>query len=375
MKSLLFDARLVLSKPTGIGQYIASLLPEIVIQAPELHIHLLRRPDPWPDYGIEGWQAPTLTHHISRLPHMSLRQHLYLPRFAKQLGVDLIHYPHFDAPVFNGSVPVVATLHDAKYLVRPGFFTHLNTVKRASMRFAFRATLKRAKHVISDSLATAEDIHRLFGVSTDRMTVVYLAAHSRFRPVTASAVDDLRRRYSLKRPFILTVGERRPHKNHIGLIEAYARSEGRATHDLVIVGQAYGDYTEPEERVRALGLAGTVHFVTSATLDDLVSFYSAAHVFALVSFYEGFGLPILEAMACGTPVIASCTTATGEISGPHSLQVDPANISQISAALNRILRDEPLRREMAAQGERWAASFSWQRAARETLAVYDRAMT
>ncbi len=373
-RSVLFDARLILPWPTGIGQYNTSLLPEMIAQAPDIHFHVLRRPDTWPDYGIETWQAPNLTLHMSRLPHMSWRQQLAVPRFAKLVSADLIHYPHFDAPVLSERVPVVATVHDAKYLVRPDFITHLNVVKRMYMRLAFRATLKRASAVLFISRATAADMQRLFSMAAGQGKVVHLAADPRFRPATAEDVALVKRRYKIHRPFILTVGERRPHKNHVGLIDAYARSDSRTTHDLVIVGQAYSDYVEPENCIRSLGLEDAVHFVTTATFEDLVGLYTAADIFVLVSLYEGFGLPILEAMACGTPVIASSTTATGEIAGPHSLQVDPTDTNEIAAALDRLADDEALRRQLAGQAAGWAASFDWKRTAKETLEVYRRLM-
>jgi len=182
MPSLLFDARLVLAKPTGIGQYIGSLLPQLVQLAPDWQIHLLHRADCWPDYQIDRLQAPNVIHHISQLPPMSPRQQTELPQLARRLGVDLLHYPHFDAPVWWQPVPVVATIHDAKYLVRPTFFTNLSTLKRLYMRVCFQATLQRAAAVITDSYNTAQDLKRLFQPSTRRLSVVHLAADAQFRP-------------------------------------------------------------------------------------------------------------------------------------------------------------------------------------------------
>ncbi|MCA9958967.1 MAG: glycosyltransferase, partial [Anaerolineales bacterium] len=161
-----------------------------------------------------------LTHHISDERHMSLRQHWTLPRLAQQLGVDLIHYPHFDAPVLYQPVPVVATLYDAKYLVHPDFFTNLSSIKRQYMRFSFAQSLRRAASIIVISHATARDMHALFGKQPAHMTVIYAAADAQFQPAGTEAITALRERYGLTRPFLLTVGERRPHKNHLGLLQA-----------------------------------------------------------------------------------------------------------------------------------------------------------
>lgn len=368
--SILFDARLVLTKPTGIGQYISSLVPELIRQAPDWRFHLLRRVAPWPDYGLAQLEATNLTHHPTDLPHMALRQHVELPRLARRLGATLLHYPHFDAPVLWQPVPVVVTLHDAKYLVHPEFFPRLSFVKRAYMRFCFAQSLRRAAAVMVDSASTAADLSRLFATPAERMRLVYPAANPRFQRASEGAVAGLRQRYSLVRPFILSVGERRPHKNHTGLIRAYAASQSRQTHDLVIIGQAYEDYTEPESVVRQSGVQERVRLLNDVTDADLVAFYTAADLFVLVSLYEGFGLPIVEAMACGAPVITAATTSAGEVAGEGGVQVDPHDTVSIAAAIDRVLQDPTFRQELVRRGEARSQTFSWQRAADQTLAVY-----
>lgn len=368
--SILFDARLVLAKPTGIGQYITSLLPELICQAPDWHFHLLQGPQPWPDYGLAELSTVNVTHHVSTLPHMALRQQIAIPLLAQQLGVDLIHYPHFDAPVYWGKIPVVATIHDNKYLMHPHFFATLSRVKRTYMRWAFAATLRWAAAVIAVSNHTAQDLTNLFKTPAAQVTVIYEAANPRFQPATVAAVQALRTAYQLPKPFILSVGERRPHKNHVGLIRAYATCASRATHDLVILGQAYQDYTAPEETAQQLGLNHQVHFLNHASDLDLVAAYTAADLFVLVSFYEGFGLPILEAMQCDTPVIASSTTSAGEIVGAGGITVNPAEPAAIAAAIDQVIQTPGQREQLRQQSRLWRQRFSWRRAAQETLALY-----
>ena len=370
MPSLLFDARLVLAKPTGIGQYIGSLLPQLIELAPDWQIHLLRRADCWPDYQMDRLQAPNVVHHISQLPPMSPRQYTVLPNLARQLGVDLIHYPHFDAPVWWQPVPVVATIHDAKYLVRPNFFTNLSTLKRLYMRLCFQATLQRAAAVITDSYNTAQDLKRLFQPSTKCLSVVHLAADPQFRPAAPPTVAAVRSKYNLVRPFVLTVGEQRPHKNHVGLLRAYANSHSRTTHDLVVVGRQYGDYVAPQQLTETLGLGDQVHFLTGIDFQELVALYSAAALFVLPSLYEGFGLPILEAMACGVPVIAAKTTSTGEIAGAGAFLIDPTCDDEITVAIDRLLTDDSVRQALIAKGTAHKRSFTWRKTAKKTLALY-----
>ncbi len=369
-ESILFDARLVLNKPTGIGQYIVALLAELIRLAPEMHFQLLRRANPWPGYGLAEWRAPNLSQQVSQLPHMALQQQLMIPRLAQQLKTQLIHYPHFDAPVLWGRLPVVTTIHDAKYLVHPEFFTNLSRVKRQYMRFSFAQSLKRSAGVIVVSQNTAKDLARLFGVPLSRLSVIYEAADARFQPAAISAVQMLRAKYQLARPFLLTVGEYRPHKNHVGLIRAYANSQSQQTHDLVMIGQAYQEYTEPQMLVQQLGLTDRVHFLSDVPFADLITFYTAAELFVLVSFYEGFGLPILEAMACGAPAICSATTAAGEIAGEGGITVDPNDSQAITQQIDELLQNPALRQQWIVKGAQWCQRYTWQQAAQQTLTLY-----
>lgn len=370
--SLLFDARLVLEKPTGIGRYISELLPPLLQTAPDLHVHLLRRARPWPGYGIEGWAAPNLSHHVSDLPHMSPRQHLVLPRLAQRLGASLIHYPHFDAPLYLPTVPVVATLHDATYLERPEFFERLGRAKRGYMRWSFGLTLRRAAARIAVSRATAIDLGRRFGTPLERFDIIYEAAADSFRPLPSSRVTAVRAALGLERPYLLSVGERRPHKNYPLLIRAFAGSGLAATHDLVIVGRPHAGETGPEQAAAAAGISHRVRFLERVDQDALPALYSGAVLFVLVSLYEGFGLPLLEAMAAGAPVVASSTTATGEIGGQGAHLVDPEDEAALSVLLADLAADPEARERLAARGRRWVSQFSWRRAAEQTVAVYRR---
>lgn len=368
--SVLFDARLLRQSPTGIGQYIAALVPEILRAAPDVHLHLLRPPQVFEGYGVDGWNAPNLTQHIRDWAPMSIAQHWLIPRLARRLGVDLVHYPHFDAPVWLPSPPIVATVHDAKYLAHPELFPRLGNAKHAYMRLAFGMTLRRAAGVIAVSRATAVDLDRLFELPQERLKVIYEAADPSFAPAPAGEVEAFRQRYRLARPYLLSVGELRPHKNHAALVGAYARSNAPATHDLVIVGRRHGAADQLSEAIAETDNAERVHVLTDVDGAGLRAAYTGADLFVLVSLYEGFGLPLLEAMACGLPVIASDTTATGEIVGEAGLTVSPTDQEAISAAIDACLHDPALRSELQARGRTRLADFSWRKAAEETVAVY-----
>lgn len=369
-KSILFDARLVIEKPTGIGRYVTSLLPEMIRQGSEYHFHLLRGPNPFAGFGMASWDAPNLTHHVSDSTVMSLRQHFTLPKLARRLGADLIHYPHFDAPVLVGSIPVVATIHDARDLARPDFFIGMSRLKRWYMHWFIKRCLGGRATVITVSHAMAKDLSRLFGVPEETIAVTHEAASPQFHPATAEAVAAFRERYRLKRPFLLCVGERRPHKNQSALIEAYARSKSRETHDLVIIGKVYSEFRGPEETAQRLQLGDRCHILDPVSAEELLAAYTGADLFVLISLYEGFGLPILEAMGCGTPVIGANTTATGEITGEGGVRVDPENVDEVTAAIDDILQRPEFAAALIEKGHAWRAEFNWERCAQETLATY-----
>lgn len=363
-----FDARLLLEKPTGIGQYIVSLLPEMIRQAPDVEWCLLRRPNPWPGYGVKDWSFPNLTHRETNERHMSWTQHVTVPRQARAEGADLLHYPHFDAPVRFSSIPVVATLYDAKYLLHAEFAPNLAAWKRVAMRRLYRDTVRRAARVVAISEHTADDLERLFG--GPRATVIPLAADAAFRPASEDARAKFRTRYGLRRPFVLSVGEFRVHKNHERLIRAFAASEEARDHDLVVLGRRHPDGVRPEELAAAAGVEERVKVIDDASHEDLAAAYSEAGLMALVSRYEGFGLPLLEAMQCGAPVLSSSTTASAEVVQDGGLLVDPLDEAAIAAALDRVLASPEERERWRMAGTRRAAEFSWERAAAETLAVY-----
>lgn len=375
MTTLLFDARLLLNSPTGIGQYIVSLFPELLRAAPDIHFHLLCPPHVWDGYPIDRWQAENLTVHRRAWRHMSVQQQWLIPQFARSIQADLIHYPHFDAPVWMSTLPVVATIYDAKYLVHPRFFPRLSTAKRAYMRFAFAATLRRARRVITLSHSTATDLAHLFRFRKEHLSVIYAAANPTLAPVSAEIVAGFRKRYALLRPYILTVGELRAHKNHEALIAAYAHSLSHENHDLVVIGRTHADSPDLHALIASYGIQDKVHLLMDVDDDGLRAAYTGASLFTLVSLYEGFGLPILEAMACGTPVIGSNTTATAEVIGDGGIQVDPTDSSAITAAIDHLLQNPAMMQALVERGNRWHHRFSWRTAAEQTIQIYQKALS
>ncbi|CAG0991502.1 partial mannosyl-N-acetyl-alpha-D-glucosaminyl-diphospho-ditrans, octacis-undecaprenol 3-alpha-mannosyltransferase / alpha-1,3-rhamnosyltransferase, partial [Anaerolineae bacterium] len=275
---------------------------------------------------------------------------------------------------------------------------------RAFLNKAVPRSVQRATHVLADSLATKNDLIELFGTPAEKITVLYSGVEARFAPVRDQVeIDRVCAKYHLPRPFILSVGTLQPRKNYARLIEAFAElikhperspsgakskdasvgdgasfdstsfRSGRLTSDyyLVITGGKGWMYESIFEQVKSLGLENRVHFPGFVDDADLPTLYSAANLFAYVSLYEGFGLPLLEAMACGTPVIASNVSSLPEVVGDVGLQVDPRDVADVTRALRTMIEQSDVRATSIAAGLDRARTFTWEKAARELLAIYD----
>jgi glycosyltransferase involved in cell wall biosynthesis len=234
-----------------------------------------------------------------------------------------------------------------------------------------RLSARVADAVIVPSQAVRADVVRILGLPSERVFAIPEAAGPAFRPQDASAIEAVRRRYGLDGPFVLSVGSLEPGKNRERLLQAFARMRARGLeHMLVVAGQRAWRYEGDEPLAQRLGLAGSVRFLGHVPQADLPALYSAADLFAFPSLYEGFGLPALEAMACGTPVVASNVSAVPEVVGDAALQVSPLDVEALAGAMERVLRDERLRADLRERGLKRAARFSWEETARRTAEVY-----
>lgn len=291
------------------------------------------------------------------------------PGVLRQVAADLAHGPVFIGPL-SSPCPVVITLHDLSFLRFPELFRPAN---RLYLTLLTRASCRRARRLIAVSAHTAREAERLLGVPPERIDVVYHGVDPVFRPLPIDEVAAFRRRQELPERFILFVGTLEPRKNLVRLVEAFARiRDGRVR--LVLAGGRGWLYDELFARVEALGLREEVIFPGYVRNDELPLWYNAAELLAYPSLYEGFGLPVLEAQACGTPVLTSNLTSLPEAAGDGALLVDPHDVEALSVRLSRLLVDRPLREELRWRGLAHARSFTWEETARQTTRVYRRAL-
>jgi alpha-1,3-rhamnosyl/mannosyltransferase len=246
----------------------------------------------------------------------------------------------------------------------------------ASQRLGFRLivalAVRTATKVLAISAATRDDLARTFRMPHERICVTHLAADAAFYPRPADESASVRARYRLPEDYLLYFGINKPHKNLLRLVEAYARL--RHAPPLVLAGRADPRYPQARHRAAAFGMADRVVFVGDVASVDVPALYSGATLFIFPSLYEGFGLPPLEAMACGVPVLCSDRSSLPEVVGDAALTFDPTDIESIADAMQRGLADGDLRASLRERGRVQAARFSWERTAQATLAAYREAI-
>jgi glycosyltransferase involved in cell wall biosynthesis len=288
-----------------------------------------------------------------------------LPRRLATLKPDLLHGLAYALPA-GWSGPGVVTVYDLSFLRFPHAF---KTVNRIYLTASTRATVRRAKRVLTISEHARRDIVRLLSVPEQRVDVTYPAAEERYRIVATAEVDAFRLARGLPDAFIFAVGTLEPRKNLVGLLHAYARL-GTPRPPLYVAGGTGWRFSPIFDTVQQLHLQDDVHFLGFVPEDELPLWYNAARLFAFPSLYEGFGLPVLEAMACGTPVITSTAASLPEVAGKAALMVPPNDTDLLAREMERVLDDPQLRTEMRAAGRIQASRFSWRAMTDQIVASY-----
>ena len=311
---------------------------------------------------------------FSRLPTRNplvriLWEQTVLPFQLVKEGIDLVHSLAFVQPLFS-SCPGVVTIYDLSFLLFPEGF---NPWKRLYLRCMTPYSARRSRRVIALSQSTKSDLSRLFGVPKAKIEVIPCGIDPRFRPLNGNLVSRFRQGRGLPERMILFVGTIEWRKNVSLLLEAYAQINKDVPHALVLAGArgwgADGIFAQAEE----LGLADVI-FAGYVEQEELPLWYNAADLLAYPSLYEGFGLPPLEAMASGTPVLTSNISSLPEVVGDAGILVDPQNAGEIAREMLKVLRDKGLQEEMRKRGLERAKRFTWQGAAEETIRVYEEAM-
>ncbi len=365
------DARKL--KDFGIGSYIRHLLEAMALK-PEseqyrFRVYIRRTDrDAWPNLPSRFEQA------LEDSPGYSLSE---LTRFAWRLWrdrLDLFHATHYVLPPLFRSRAVV-TIHDIIHVLYPQFLP--SRAAHFYARVMIRRALERAGRIITVSYNTKRDLIDYFRVEGSRIEVIYNGVSPAFR---ADLPDGERQRvaarYGIPSPYLLFLGGEKPHKNIQNVVRAFgsARRKNALPHALVLAGPLPKDTARLDALVAALELSGAVRRPGIVAEDDLPGLYAGADAFLYPTLYEGFGLPVVEAMACGTPVLTSATSALKEIAGGFAYLVDPMDIEAIAGGIAVLTGDAKVRSDLIELGKKRALDFSWEKAADRTLAVYAAAL-
>lgn len=314
-------------------------------------------------------QAANFTKKVIDLPVFSPAGQLVWASFLKKANLDVFHSPHFVFPPIV-PCPSVVTIHDLIPLAHPEVLPSF--VKRFYYRMQNKRATKKATNIIVDSSSTKQDIIKILGIAGEKIEVIPLAADKNFEVICSEdSLKKVRNKFNIAKRFILTLGNSKPHKNWTELIRAFhqLKKEKKVEHHLVLVGKQDPRFPQSKDLVRELKLEKNVRFIEFITEEDLPILYNGTSLFVLPSLHEGFGLPVLEAMACGTPVVCSNASSLPEVTGEAALLVNP-NSEELAKAIFKVLSDEETQKRLIREGRTRARKFSWQKTAAKTLEVY-----
>lgn len=365
--NIFFDCRMLFM--SGIGRYIQNILSYMPQFAADLQLVLAGNPEQICDFLDRQPELQGIVVEVVPLQASiySVAEHIYgsqlLHRYKGK--TDLFHFPHYNVP-WVGKENTVVTVHDLIHFRFPAYY---GGVKVKLAKIVLENAVKKAGRIIVVSQATADDLVQMYPNIAEKIRVIPNGVSEFFRPQPNEIIDAFKKRQGL-RQYLLYVGNRKPHKNLGRLLRAYAKLKTSfSTLQLVIVGKKFNEQDEVTNLIKELKLSDVVE-LERVNDDDLLRLYCGAEALVLPSLYEGFGLPPLEAMACGTPVVVSNISSIPEVVGEAGVYVDPYNVREITQSLFRVLTNQNLRQHIREKGLMRAKLFTWEKTMQRTLEVY-----
>jgi glycosyltransferase involved in cell wall biosynthesis len=351
----------------GIGTYIRNLLRHLARIDSRTEYVLFCRPADVPSLETLGENFRAVPESAG---NYSVAEQIRIPLALKREGVTLFHAPHYVLPRLVSCRSVV-TIHDCIHLMFPQYLPNPLALRYA--RASITGAARRATRVLTVSESSKRDILRFVDITPDKIDVIYNAYDERFSVAPREEdIERVRERYQLQGPFVLYVGNVKPHKNLDRLIDAFdlVRRRGLDELKLVLIGDDISRYASLRRAVHHHHLHKYVRFLGYMPEETLAAMYRLASVFVFPSLYEGFGLPPLEAMASGTPVVTSNVSSLPEVAGDAAVLVDPLDPGAIAEGIHRVLSDESLRRDLQTRGLARARQFSWDQSVRRVRQIY-----
>lgn len=364
------DARFYSSAFTGIGRYVYELVDRILrMDDQNTYVLFFNRPQ------FDRFAAPrkNVEKVLANAEHYSFAEQWHFRRVLYSANLDLMHFTHFNAPILYRK-PSIVTIHDLTISLYPG--RKFNTFfHKLGYDLTIKSIIKRAKKIIAVSDSTKRDLVAFLGVAAEKICVIYEGVNRQFHKISdARIVDDFCAKIGLTKPYILYTGVWRNHKNLVNLVKAFAilKNKYKFPGRLVITGNEDPWYPEVKQTVKNEGMEGEVRFTGLVPEEDLVLLYNGALLYVLPSYYEGFGLTVLEAFACGVPVCASKTSSIPEICGEgNAVFFNPYDPEDMAAKIASIYPHPEKMEEFACRGYERLKDFSWEKMASQTLQIYN----
>ncbi|MBU0727212.1 glycosyltransferase family 4 protein [Patescibacteria group bacterium] len=363
------DARMYGVSFTGIGRYTYELIQNLAEMDKEHEFVVFMRKDAYDSFQLPNERFKKV---LADYPHYSFGEQFGFLKTVNQEKLDMMHFTHFNAPILYSSAFIV-TIHDLTLSFFPGK-KMTNLLQRFAYHVVVRTVTKNAKKIIAVSNHTKKDLIEALKTPEEKISVIYNGVNPKFGDVDPTPRPDLMKKLGLSKPYFLYTGVWRDHKNLVGMIKAfYAFNKDVGNqYNLVITGPHNPTYHEIPDTVKELGIEDEVHLVGLVAEEDLFALYKNALSYVFPSFYEGFGLPPLEAMQCGTPVIASNKSATPEICGEgNALFFDPYDLEDIQKAMRLIATDPTIRQRLVDKGFERVKEFSWVKMTKKVLEMYN----
>lgn len=375
--TIAFDAKRITNNATGLGNYSRFVLQTLTDFLPENRYLLFS-----PSVGDPSLYKELVKHRSVRLitPHRalalaggSLWRNFSIPGVCRTEGVDLFHGLSNELPIGlyrNKRIRTVVTIHDLAFIRYPQFY---KAIDRALYRKKYGASARNADHVITVSDQTRRDVIDIFGVEPERVTTVYQGCSEAFSAVTPEEVTLARTKLKLPERYILFVGSIEERKNLALVVEALASLQDKDIH-LVAIGRKTPYVQTVVERARRLGVLSRLHLLHGVSSLLLPGAYAGAQVFVYPSRFEGFGIPLIEALNAGVPVIGATGSCLEEAGGPSSLYTDPNNATMLASMIDRVLIDISLRKKMIEDGHQYVERFAPKRLAKDLSSIYEQAL-
>jgi len=366
MRKIGIDARFYSSDFTGIGRYIFEIVNRLPLLLKNNKFYIFLNKKNYKKF-IETANVKKV---LADFPHYSFAEQFKFLKIVNKQNLDLMHFPHFNGPIFYKK-KFITTIHDLTL----HFFPSAKIINNIGYKIIINRIAKKSQKIIAVSKNTKKDIVRFLGIKKEKVSVVYNGVDDSFKQIDENEKEEFYKNLGF-RDYILYVGVHREHKNLLGLFKAFKifKEKTKMKTKLILTGKTEKKYEKLYNKIKEYNLEKDVIFYGFASENDIIKLYNCAKLFVMPSFYEGFGLPLIESMKCGTPVITSNTSSMSEICEESAEYFNPKNKYDIAEKIEKVLKDEKLQKSLIKKGFENSLQYSWDKCVLETVNIYKKCL-